>query len=249
MDLNGDDIIDYDHDFYGYTSWYMDSTFSMFYGAGGRFVTNVDGLPELAYSAEKLTDIYDKLYAIMIEQNSFLCTDVALHEDTYQIFTEGRALFCDATLNKISTMEITQMPDPYGILPIPKYDTNQPEYLGFVNGSSVMGMVASNHQDVDFVGIILEAMSTFDYDKVTPNLFEVATKLQTAQDPASAAMVDYIVRNRIYDLAYFGELGLPEMIRDGLADKKESIASILKTNTSIASKKLQQIVNKYAKHQ
>lgn len=249
MDLNGDDIIDYDHDFYGYTSWYMDSTFSMFYGAGGRFVTIVDGLPELAYSVENVLDIYDKLYAIMIEQKAFLCTDVALHADTYQIFTEGRALFCDATLNKLSTMEITQMSDPYGILPIPKYDTNQPEYLGFVNGSSVMGMVASNNKDVDFVGTILEAMATFDYDKVTPNLFEVSTKLQAAQDPASAAMVDYIVRNRIYDLAYFGEFGLTEMIRDGLADKKESIASILKTNTNIASKKLKQIVNKYAKHQ
>ena len=27
------------------------------------------------------------------------------------------------------------MADPYGILPSPKYDVNQPEYLGFINGS------------------------------------------------------------------------------------------------------------------
>ena len=73
-------------------------------------------------------------------------------------------------------------------------------------------------------------------------------KLQAAQDPDSAAMVDYIIRNHIYDLAYFGDFGLPILIHNGLSSKQDSIASSFKTQEKIANKTLSNIINAYNRH-
>ena len=248
LDLNGDDTIDYKNDRYGFVGWSADASFALFYGAGGRFVTVTDGIPELNYSVENITNIYEKIYKVVVAQQGYYAVDPNESSEPYNVFIAGRALFCDVNLRKLDSMGITDMADPYGILPSPKYDVNQSEYLGFINGSVPMVMVANNNKDVDFVGHILDAMAAFNYDKVTPILFEVSTKLQAAQDPDSAAMVDYIIRNHIYDLAYFGDFGLPILIHNGLSSKQDSIASSFKTQEKIANKTLSNIINAYNRH-
>ncbi len=248
LDMNGDDTIDFKNDRYGFVGWSLDASFSLFYGAGGRFVTVTDGTPELSYSMENLTNIYEKIYKVVVAQQGYYATDIAESAEPYNVFIAGRALFCDANLRKLDSMGITEMADPYGILPVPKYDVNQPEYLSFINGSVPMVMVANNNGDIDFVGHILEAMGAFNYDKVTPLLFEVSTKLQAAQDPDSSAMVDYIIRNHIYDLAYFGDLGLPSLIQSALSSKKNSLASDIQSASKVAEKKLKNLITAYNRH-
>jgi hypothetical protein len=156
-------------------------------------------------------------------------------------------MFCDITLSKITGF-VSDMEDPYGILPMPKYDEHQPEYLSFVNGATPFVMVAKTVEDPDFVGTILEAMATYNYDKVTPKLFEVATKLQAAQDPESAAMVDYIVRNRIWDLGYYADWAITNQVRLNLQSGKVEIASDLKTQKNSATRGLTLLLKNYAKH-
>lgn len=248
LDMNGDDTIEYKNDRFGFVGWSADASFALFYGAGGRFVTVTDGTPELNYSVENITNIYEKIYKVVVAQQGYYATDPNESSEPYNVFIAGRALFSDVNLRKLDSMGITDMADPYGILPVPKYDTNQPEYLGFINGSVPMVMVANNNKDVDFVGHILDAMASFNYDKVTPILFEVSTKLQAAQDPDSAAMVDYIIRNHIYDLAYFGDFGLPILVHNALSAKQDSIASALKSQEKIAKKTLSNIITAYSRH-
>ena len=156
-------------------------------------------------------------------------------------------MFCDITLSKI-TVFVSDMEDPYGILPIPKYSEDQPEYLSFVNGATPFVMVAKTVEDPEFVGTILEAMAAYNYDKVTPKLFEVATKLQAAQDPASAAMVDYIVRNRIWDLGYYCDWAVTNLILEGLKGGKAEIASALASQGKSATRGLKLLLVAYEKH-
>ncbi|MBQ3507631.1 MAG: hypothetical protein IJA91_03690 [Clostridia bacterium] len=246
-DLNGDGKIEYGSDRFNLSSWMMDVPFSLYYGANGNFVTIVDGTPELTYTAEQVTNIYDKIYKIIIEQNAYFVTDLSQYATTYDVFTEGRAMFVDMCLSKITTF-LSEMDDPYGILPIPKYDTNQKEYLSFVNGATPFVMVGKTESDPEFVGTILEAMATYNYDNITPQLFEVATKLQAAQDPASAAMVDYIVRNRIWDLGYYADWAITNVVLENLKKGSDSIASALDSQGKAASRGLKILLNSYAKH-
>jgi hypothetical protein len=247
-DLNGDGKIEYSSDCYNLTSWMMDVPYSLYYGAGGNFVTIVDGTPELTYTAEQVTGIYEKIYKIIVEQNAYYVTNEANYPTTYEVFHSGRALFCDITLSKITAF-VSDMADPYGILPVPKYDTNQQEYLSFVNGATPFVMVGKTESDPEFVGTILEAMATFNYDRVTPKLFQVATKLQAAQDPESSAMVDYIVRNRIWDLGYFADWNITNQVRLNLEKGKAEIAGDLASQEKATKRGLSNLLRAYSKHQ
>ncbi len=250
-DISGDGEIKYEDDRYGLVSWMMDVPFSFYYGSGSPFININDGTPELTYAennTERIVDIYSKIYKVIIEQKAYFVTDSAVWSSCYDVFRDGRALFCDITLGKITTyIADAGMDDDYGILPIPKYDTAQEEYLSFVNGASAFVMVANTEKDLDFVGTIMEAMAAYNYDNVTPDMFEVVTKLQAAQDPESAAMVDYILRNRIYDLAYFYDFGLGNLVIDNLKEKNSSIASKMKAALGKDGRKLDKFIAAFEK--
>ena len=215
----------------------MAAPYALFYGAGGMFVTTVEDVPTVTYTDEDVTGIYEKLHSIVVGENAYHVTQEALYDTMFDVFTEGRALFSTMTLRLISQY-LTEMEDAYGILPEPKYDTYQKEYLSFVNGSTSLVMIAKTESDPEFVGTIMEAMATYNYQHVTPNMFQVVTKLQAAQDPASAEMVDLIIRNRVFDLGYFADLGVSNLVRDSLVGGRAEIASGLTSGRKAAERAL-----------
>ena len=246
QDLNNDGVYSYKDDMFSTTIWRLDGAFSLFYGAGGMFITiNEEDEPELSYSDERVIDIYEKLYSIVVSENAFYLVDINSYGVNYDVFSEGRALYCDVTLNKISSF-FDDMEEPYGIVPVPKYDEAQDEYLSFVNGASPFMMMAQTEKDTEFVGTILEAMAAYNYDNITPKMYEIVTKLQSARDPESSRMVDYIIRNRIYDFGYFIDLGLTNVVMNALSDAKETIASDLKSNRRQAERTLEKLIREFA---
>ena len=246
LDLNGDSKLNYLDDRYCLTGWKMAAPYAMFYGAGGMFVTIEDGTPEVTYTDEKVTGIYEKLYSLIVDGNAYHVTNEAQYDTMFDVFTEGRALFSTMTLRLISQY-LSEMENAYGILPEPKYDTYQEEYLSFVNGSTSLVMIAKTEADPEFVGAVMEAMATYNYTHVTPNMFQVVTKLQAAQDPESAAMVDLIIRNRVFDLGYFADLGVTNLVRDSLVAERAEIASGLQSGRKAAERSLTKLLSSMEK--
>ena len=241
FDLNGDGQLSYENDRYCLTGWKMAAPYALYYGAGGMFVSIVDGSPELTYTDREVTDIYEKIYNLIVNENAYYVTQESLYDTMFDVFTEGRALFSTMTLRLISQY-ITEMEDAYGILPEPKYDTYQKEYLSFVNGSTSLVMIAKTEKNTEFVGAIMEAMATYNYERVTPNMFQVVTKLQAAQDPVSAGMVDLIIRNRVFDLGYFADMGVTNLVRDQLELGRPEISSQLKSGRNAAKRSLTRLL-------
>ncbi len=241
FDLNGDSKLNYQDDRYCLTGWMMAAPYALYYGCNSNFVNVVDGTPELDYADEKVTDIYAKVFSIMIEQNAYYVTQEPQYATMFEVFNEGRALFSVLTLKLISQY-LYDMEDDYGILPIPKYDTNQKEYTSFVNGSTGLVMLAKTESAPEFVGAIMEAMATYNYEQVTPNMFQVVTKLQVAQDPASARMVDLIIRNRVFDLGYYADLDVTNLVKNSLNSKRAEIASSLRSGRKSAERALEQLL-------
>jgi hypothetical protein len=75
----------------------------------------------------------------------------------------------------------------------------------------------------------------------------VVTKLQAAQDPQSAAMVDLIIRNRVFDLGYFADLGVTNLVRDSLISGRAEIASGLQSGRKAAERALSQLLKNMEK--
>ncbi len=241
FDLNGDSKLNYQDDRYNLTGWMMAAPYALYYGCNSNFVTLVDGIPELTYTDDKVSSIYEKIYSIMIEQNAYYVTQEPQYATMFDVFSEGRALFSVLTLKLISQY-LSEMEDSYGILPIPKFDTNQKEYVSFVNGSTGLVMLAKTESDPEFVGTIMEAMATYNYEHVTPNMFQVVTKLQVAQDPTSARMVDLIIRNRVFDLGYYADLDVTNLVKNQLNGKRPEIAAQLKSGRNSAKRSLEKLL-------
>ena len=92
--------------------------------------------------------------------------------------------------------------DDYGILPYPKYDENQAEYKTMVDGSHGAQAVPKTVSDLEFVGIITEALNAESYKQVTPAFYDVALKVKYTSDLESAEIIDTIVENRVFDFGY-----------------------------------------------
>ena len=237
-------------DVYGLSSWSLDVPYSFYYAAGGMLVSkDQDDVPFYDPQLERDTGIYKKIYDVIITNNAYYETDVADFPNVSKMFADGRALFLDA---KLATAEdLREMDNEFGILPVPKYDSAQTDYRSFVNGASSMVCVpatVTSDSQREFVSIIVEALASEAYRTVTPVLKENYLKRKITRDAESADMIDYVVRNRVFDMAYVNMFdGVGSYVRDLLKAGATDIASSLKKYQKSAAKKIENIVKAFDK--
>ena len=243
-DLNGDGALDYNNDLFGLTSWGWDSPYSLFYGTGGKLsAKDENNIPYIDFNIEKLSTIYDKIFTLVIGQQSNFVTDISEYMNTYTTFVNGNAYFCDITLYKIG-LYLRDMEDDFGILPTPKYDEAS-DYTSLVNLSAPMIVVPRNTPDADRTGTLIEGISAAAYDMVTPQLFDVITKSKNVRDEESAAMVDLVIRNRVFDPVYIYQINGYGCVDSQLKAKQSEIASQYERNLKAAEKMMEKIVMAY----
>ena len=239
-DLSGDGKINYQDDFYGLVGWSLDCDYNFFFGSGcTMFTMDEDHLPVYNANADRLQTVYDKVFQLIVTQQAFHVTvaqyqaDNSMYTKPSEVFKNGRALFYATYLS--GAVGMREMEDDYGMLPHPKYDEKQADYLSFVNGAAAMVIVPKslNDEGLEIAGYMMEALASSSYYMVTETLYEKVAKSKTARDPESAEMVDVIIRNKVFDFgyAYFHNKGYPcaSVFKDAL---NSSNPSIVRTITS-----------------
>ncbi|MBQ7378612.1 MAG: hypothetical protein IJW70_02895 [Clostridia bacterium] len=254
-DVNGDGKIEYENDYFGMTSWHLDSPFNFFYGSGATFFTkDEDNYPVYSVDQDKIQSIYDKVYTTFVTNNSLYIMDVGIYQEAFKVFTSGRSLFTACSLSTIANSEngFKDMADEYGVLPQPKYDTNQKDYMSFVNGAASVVVVPKSLTDVrlEYAGFMLEALASSSYYMVTDTLYDKVAKSKNVRDPESAEMVDIVIRNRVFDFGYshFFSKSYPcaVLFMTCLDSKADSVASaIKKTKDKVMNKEINRILEVY----
>ncbi len=250
-DLNGDGAVKVDDDFYGLTSWYLDSPYSFYYGAGGSITKkDANDIPELDLDVEKNLAIYMKIFEVVVTNESNYIKDMNQYAKSYDTFTSGRALFCEICLTHLKGDKWRNMDEDYGVVPIPKYDEKQTDYLGFVNGDAAMMGVPISIKNPERTSIIIEALAAESYKRVTPALYEVVAKTKHTRDEESSDMIDMVIRERIFDFGYTHLLsnGISSFVRDLLASKKTDVASSFARNEKSLTNTLAKIIAAYEKN-
>ena len=245
-DLNGDGVIEHTSDQFGFVSWEADSPYSFSFGFGSRIVMkDENNMPFLDMDIERTIRIVEHLYDIFTTHNSFLCTgDMGWGKD-YAVFTDGRALFLDIKLDQIVTM-LKAMEDDFGIVPIPKLDENQEDYISFVNCHSTLMCLPVTNEAYERTGIILEALAAESYRKVTPAYYDVVLQIKTTRDEESADMLDYVTRNRIWDMGYVYDIGgLTGYSNILIKTQSKDFVSFYEKNENSAIKTLDKFINKF----
>ncbi len=236
---------------FGLASWYLDVPYSFYYAAGGMIVTKDPDTDKPIYAPdlERDTAIYDKIYNVIIKNNAYFETNTSDFPNVAKVFADGRALFYDAKLS--SAEELRDMDNEFGILPVPKYNEAQDDYYSFVNGASSMVCVPTTCRTAEMrerASILIEAFAYESYKIVTPALIETYLKRKVTRDADSQDMINYIIRNRVFDMAYINmHDGVGSYIRDLLQKKSTNVSSELGKYKKSAPKKIDKIVDAFEK--
>ena len=208
-DLNNNNERD-DEDFYGYVSTPLSDVNAYFWAFGEKILT-VDGDKIInSYKSEKLNDIVSKLCAafwgggIHTNKNYISKLDnnkVNPHAVGIEFFMDSKCVFANIQL-QYSIIYLRDMIDDFSILPYPKYDENQKDYFTMVDGSHGALAVPKTVSDLDFVGVITEALNAESYKTVVPVYYDVALKIKGTRDEQSMEMLDMIINSRVFDMGY-----------------------------------------------
>jgi len=215
VDVDGNGIFD-DKDSYGLL--YQRDTMSSFLSGCGEFIGGKDenDLPILTLNTPKALEVLDKLYDILYDERYcfhvmkfFDSTSIGFTDGMNMMFQDDRGLFMWIRMADVENLRT--MDTDFGILPIPKYNEAQANYLQTVN--PYVGVVSSVPQcaaSFDNSGAIIEYMSYVSKSTLQPAYYEVVLSTKIARDEESSKMLDIIFANRAYDIGDvfdFGSLG------------------------------------------
>lgn len=211
-DINGDGKMSGD-DLWGFLGG-RDVSSCFFIGGGGSFVArDENGDLYDSFPTDHNIAIVQKLQEVMTDENNFYnhhsgTGDLAVTDDNEyrDLFASGHGLFFWTRLDEVTTLR--SMEADFGILPTPKYDEAQEDYISFVSQHiTALMTVPATISDPDRTGVILEALAAESYYTVLPAYYEVALKTKGSRDDASADMLDIIFANRVYDLGEYFNFG------------------------------------------
>lgn len=224
-DLNNDGKFTAE-DFYGlvFEQNNVASIVSFMYAAD-QFVTEKDSedIPRLCFNTPKMADITEKVYDIVYTGSQTFLQNPG---NSQLAFRSGTTLMAACFVRDL--MLLRDMEDSYGILPYPKYDENQTEYYSHVGGhASLMCIPITAYNNLDTIGVILDAVSGLTSQNVIPKYYEQVLQAKGLRDPESEAMLDMLIAGRVFDFAYFYNTnsGLATLLSTMVAAKNKNFSS------------------------
>ena len=231
-DLNGDG--EYGEDDMWGASVDEYSAAGFYISAGGTQIKNDEsGNPVFAFEDQKNYEIIEKVASIIGNDDvTQKAEELANRSGTYDItdkvytFKNGHALYLGYGAQAIA-FYLRDMNDDYGILPVPKYDEAQEEYITFGN-SFVPAYVAlpMNNSRGEINGILLNTLGYMSQRDVQPNIVDVLLKGKAARDEESQRMIDIIYEDIYLDInSCYNFAQSFILLRDITMGKKENFAS------------------------
>ena len=198
-DVNGNGEKDAD-DFFGYA--FTGPFYCSLEPFGIDAVTPDDAeILKLSINTPRTISAVEKMYELVFGSGSFYDKDTESKATKLRdrMFKDGKCLFTYTELG-MAIEEYRNSDVNYGILPMPKLDENQPNYIA--GTTDKLGIIPTTNEDLERTGIILEAMSAEAYKKVFPAYYEVAMKNKFLQDEESVRILDLITETRVLSFSY-----------------------------------------------
>ena len=240
------------YDRYGFVTQ-VDYLTSFINGSGEAFITkDSNDLPQFVGNSEKITKIIDKMLEIYVDDT------YCMHRDAYGkeggsgqlvqfwVFPEGRSLFYWA-FPRYMDLGLRDMEDDFGIVPIPKWDENQPRYYATVNHwHSYTYMIPTTVSDVERNSIILDAMAYHGRKLIKPAYYDVCLQRKYTRDEESSAMLDIIFSSTVYDISLIYETGgYVDAIGDAFQKGSVNVASIYEKNIGKIDKAINKLIQSF----
>ncbi|HBF15122.1 MAG TPA: hypothetical protein DDW30_05480 [Clostridiales bacterium] len=189
----------------GYNLW---SGRALLWGCGLQLSTYTDGELNITLANETNYNIFNKVKTFLTSNNYSYYGGGGGNDKNHlfdsdkndiNAFINYKLLFDTTTLR--TSEKIAQLMPNFGILPMPKLDKTQDDYITPVSGVSPFGIMKSS-SDPRRAAIILETFTIYSYLTVRPEYYETALKLRYQTDANAAKMVDFIVDRLSIDFLF-----------------------------------------------
>ena len=254
-DVNADGNMTASDDFFAFACDELTGQ-AFFIGAGGMQTEIGDnGEPKLVMNSAKNVDILDKIISVVADKSMRLLTEgiqmdgssIAAYNKTWH-FKNAATMLMGYNMSGI-IQYLRDMEDDYGLIPMPKLDENQSDYLTYGSPWGPVGVavpVTCPTERMEMVGTALEMMAYLSYTNVGPQMFNVTLKEKISRDENSKLMLDIIYSDVIFDLNgihNFGSTG--NLLRSCAIGSKENFSSQYASSLAKAEEALAQLMDQY----
>ena len=244
-DLNGDGIYN-ENDLFGLSIDGHNVRYACTIWETGITTVGADGLRDFNLPNEKFIDAYEILYNAIYETDQTFYDTANKH--MVKMFTNDQLLFMTERLSQAAKMK--EMTSEYGIIPFPKYNDEQKEYISATRDSHSGLIVASDVLNPDMVDSTIEAMCMYGYEMITPAYYETTLKLKYLSDETAMSMLDLIRDSVDFDFAILYTVPLSTMYSfygEKIASATPSIASAVKAQAKAWQKLLDKMYEDFNK--
>ncbi len=154
-----------------------------------------DGL-KFTYNTEKTVSILEKACALFNGGGGFLRNGDKIDDSgAAALFDQGSYLTWFVSMSNAASV-YNNLSFDYGVLPLPKYDESQEDYLTLAWNHNLMIPTTA---DPDFSGMVTEWMSYYGNKLVRPKFYDSLLSVRFAQDAQTVEILDIIYDGIIYD--------------------------------------------------
>ncbi len=233
-DLDGDNKAG-EGDFYGFVTGTCISLDAYAVSSDISLVVRDPDTGYLVFNGEdfdRMIEMSEKVSALYTDKGTFFFPDMTqdLIGENYIIdkFGEKEALMATtqflALEKNISTLSALN----YGIVPMPKLDTMQADYMTYVQDQVTSYGISSAQNDEDritMLGAALEAIAYHSYLTVRPAYYDSTLSLRFMQDPESRSILDTMFETISFDYCYaIGVGGVRDELRTRLSTAAPGVA-------------------------
>ena len=248
-DLNGDAVITED-DQVGFVGIARILVANWTVAGGVKSIEkDADDIPYLNALDPKFIDVWLRMANMMVTNDAWFhnVANPDLHPNPLwdSMFRDNKALFYQGGLGSAQTFR--DMENDFGIVPLPKFNEEQENHnspLGWIETVTVP--IYADDDDLDRTSIILEALASESYRKVTPVYVDLVLGSKFIRDDESEEMIDIILNNRTFDWGDPIFLLRDEIFRHILVQNSDTIVSRVQASESGINAKINKMVDAFS---
>ncbi len=233
--LNGDDSFNWNPDgnsVYGIAN-HTTSPSPFIFSARNKLMTHEGDKFTFTANTDRMFSTIDKLITLLDEESgkaySQSIADFSKRAGYLYAFFHDRAMFISCELK--SAMELRSMESDFGLVPMPKYDETQNDYITYVNPISCFLTIPTTNPDMRRTGIIIDALTYDSYKNCLPVYYDVTVSQKGLRNEDSIEMLQIIRGTRstlvsnIFGITTALDSALQSIVIKGQSTAASTIAS------------------------
>ncbi len=163
-----------------------------------------EGVPEIICNTADHINKVQAYFETVMNSDALYEEGIAGETSYAELFEKGQSGMMYANLATLFTLR--NMEDEYGVLPLAKYNEQQENYAGSVNGSmyTVYG-IPKNCTDPEMAAVCLETMSAYSVGTLDKNLHEILFETKLTRDKESREVLEILKGTISFDWSYVGD--------------------------------------------